>query len=138
MSRPTIHTLEFTADDLASGGSYDDFQPGKYVGTLESVEDVEAKNTGNVGWKWTFSVNGLRFNTVTWLKGGGTWKLNEVVNALGGILTAGTNRIDPTLYIGSQAGVTIGRDAKSNYPDRLTILNTFPLPDGANNGLQEI
>lgn len=140
MSRPTVHTLEFTEEDLKGGADYGNFEPGNYVGVLESVEDVTAASTGNVGWKWKFSVNGLLFDTVTWLKGKGVWKLNEIINSLGGSLEAGVGmRIDPMLYLGSRAGVAIGRDAKSKYPERLTILRTFPLADEEDpGGIQEL
>ena len=139
MSRPTVHTLEFTEADLKGGADYGSFKAGNYVGILESVEDVKA-DTGNVGWKWKFSVEGLIFDTVTWLKGGGVWKLNEIINSLGGSLEAGVGvRIDPMLYLGSRAGVTIGKDPKSKYPDRLTILRTFPLADEEDpGGIQEL
>lgn len=131
----TAFNLDVTEEDLTPTGNYDDFEPGDYEGVLTEVRDVEAKNTGNVGWKWVFVVDGLEFDTVTWLKGKGLWKLQEVVASLGGSLNIGGQTVDPNMYIGQVAGLKIGKDANQKddrYKDRLTILRTFPVADAPN------
>lgn len=129
MSNAQTFTLDFTEEDLSPSGNYADFEAGDYRGVLTEVKDAKA-NSGNVGYKWVFQVNGLPFDITTWLKGGGLWKLNEVISAMGGTLVKGD--FDPNLYVGSEAGVKIGKDPKQQddrYKDRLVILRTFPLPD---------
>ena len=134
MSEATPMEIDIAPDDLGGGAtSYDDFQPGEYVGILTEVSDVKA-NSGNVGWRWTFQVNGLDFNIVTWLKGGGLWKLEELISAMGGELKPGPGqKINPNLYVGSKAGLRIGPDKTAKderYRDRNVILSTFPSPEG--------
>ena len=135
MSDATPRSLDVTEEDLGNGlGGYDEFVPGEYTGQLTNVEDVSA-NTGNYGWRWTFQVNGLDFTIVTWLKGGGLWKLQELIAAMGGDLKPGSGQtLDPNLYVGSRAGLRIGKDPNQKddrYKDRLTILRTFPVLDGS-------
>lgn len=114
MSTATPRTLTLTEEDLKPRASYDDFEDGEYVGTLTAVEDINATTTDNTGWKWIFQVQGLDFNIVTWLKGGGLWKVNEVLNAFGDALEEGTARVDPTRHIGKQATVIIKTDPDSD------------------------
>lgn len=131
MSAETF-TLDITEDDLIQTGLYDDFTPGDYEGILVAVKDAKAAS-GNFGWKWVFQVKGLNFDITTWLKGGGLWKLGEVMASMGGELKPGSGQtLDPNLYIGSRAGVKIGKDPNQKnpkYADRLVILRTFPLAD---------
>lgn len=131
MSDATPQNIDVNEEDLGGLVGYDEFKPGEYVGTLTAVQDVTATKTGNYGWRWTFQVEGLDFNITTWLKGGGLWKLEELITAMGGELRPGAGQmIDPNMYIGSQAGVRIDKDATAQderYRDRLTILRTFPV-----------
>lgn len=123
---PDAMTFTFTEDDLSGGASYDDFEPGEYVGTLVAIKDVQAK-TGNTGLRWEFQVQGLTFSTTTWLKGGGGWKLAEVLRGLGkGIEPGQAVRVNPPELIGKNAMLKIGYDASSNRPDFLTVLRVIP------------
>ena len=110
----TPRTLELTEEDLKPRFDYASFEDGEYVGTLVDVEDIEANKTDNYGWKWFFQVEGLNFGIVTWLKGGGLWKVNEVLNAFGSSLEEGTSRIDPTRFVGMEATVIIATDPSSD------------------------
>lgn len=128
MSSATPRTITITEEDLTPRASYDGFKDGEYVGVLARVEDTEAKKTDNYGWRWVFVVQGLEFSITTWLKGGGLWKVNEVLGAFGDSLTAGTERVDPTRHVGKQATVIIKTDPSSerNFQN---VARVLPLAD---------
>ena len=123
----SARTLTFNAEELEAKASYDDFEPGKYTGTLVSIDDAVA-NTGNTGLKWTFQVLGLNFFTRTWDKGKGAWKLAELLQGLGVEITPGVPvRLSPPQLIGRKAELSIGYERDSEY---LTILRVIPSGPG--------
>lgn len=108
--------IAFSEEDFKERVSYDELEDGgEYVGTLTSVEDVEAR-TGNTGWKFIFDVQGLPVNGSVWHSGGGKWKIREYFNALGQPIEPGTNMafLDPNGLIGAQCVVTIEKTARDD------------------------
>lgn len=108
--------IEFSDEDLAPASSYDDLKDKEdYIATLTEVKDIEA-STGNVGWGFVFTVEGLPMTSRIWLKGGGKWKVREVFNALGQPLSPDENIsfLDPNPLVGRQCVVTIAKEAKND------------------------
>jgi hypothetical protein len=90
--------------------SYDDLEEKDYLATLIDVEDTVA-GTGNVGWAFKFQVTGLTLTTKVWLKGGGTWRVRQMFNALGQPVAPGerVEALNPNPLIGRQAVITLKR-----------------------------
>ena len=110
--------IEFTEEDLKGFTSYDDLKAGEdYEATLVAVEDIVA-STGNPGWAFEFSVEGLKMTTKVYHRGGGKWKIREVFNALGQPITPDTNMafLDPNSLVGNRCVVTIAKEAKEDSP----------------------
>jgi len=111
--------IEFTEDDFKEAGSYDDLKHGEeYIATLLEVDDIVA-STGNTGWGFKFSVEGLNLTSRIWLSGGGKWKVREIFNALGQPIAVGTNMafLDPNPLVGNQCVITIQKEAKQDNPE---------------------
>ena len=123
---PDAMTFTFTETDLEAKTSYDDFEPGEYTGVLTQIHDAVAK-TGNKGWRWEFTVQGLPFSTTTWFGGKGGWRLAEVLRGLGETVEPGAPvRLNPRSLVGKSATLKIGYDKSSNRDDFLTILRVLP------------
>lgn len=114
---PGAFTVTFTEDDLQGRQSYDEFEAGWYLGTLVDIKEVKATKTANTGKRWVFQVDGLNFSITTWDKGGGGWKLAEVLRGLGMDVTPGQPvSVNPARLLGTDANVYIDReDSESKF-----------------------
>lgn len=112
----TPMNIPFTEDDFKAAGSYDDLEDGgEYIATLLEVTD-EVASTGNTGWGFKFSVEGLNLTTKVWHSGGGKWKIREVFNALGQPIAPGDamSFLDPNALVGNQCVITIKKEPRDD------------------------
>lgn len=112
---PVNYSISAEEVKKATQGSYD-LDPGPYDAKLVGINNHHSK-AGNNGLRWTFSVNGAEFDMYTMFTPNSTWKLTEVLDAIGIDVSEGVELgdYDLELYIGTTVTAYVDFQEEDEY-----------------------